>query len=350
MQSSCNNLLTSKLTIRSNIIRCPIGKSFEDISLKKQDEWVSKIVEYYQYKGFNYILPKKEEQEKDFERMVNFDVNKLLHEDCIGFNHMGNTFLISYFNHFWNARTKTGKSVKEIFENKKYLNEIVREIILNNKFPSKHLIKTKCKRYRNNKSVSGFMPIVAKAIYEKYANSNSKVIDFCSGYGGRYLGSMICNKISSYTGIDINFDSYSSLMDLNNDMNKKGFHKTVNIINGDSVEAMESYKDKYFDLCFTSPPYYDSEEYDQEENQSFKKYEQYNEWFNYFLMNSVNEAIRISKKAIINISNTGAYKIANDLEKHLNKEKINFTFDRLRMPKYGGKVKYEPLFIIDCNR
>ena len=49
---------------------------------------------------------------------------------------------------------------------------------------------------------------------------------------------------------------------------------------------MSQFSDKSFDFCFTSPPYFNAEEYSNEEVQSYKKYSTYGEWFDNFLIKS----------------------------------------------------------------
>ena len=71
----------------------------------------------------------------------------------------------------------------------------------------------------------------------------------------------------------------------------------------------------------------------------------YGEWFNEFLIKSVKEATRISKKVAINIANTGGYRIADDLQKWLESENIIYIIDKIRMPSYTGGYRFEPIFV-----
>ena len=47
--------------------------------------------------------------------------------------------------------------------------------------------------------------------------------------------------------------------------------------------ALEEIDDKRFDMCLTSPPYFDLEVYSHESTQSIKKYETYDEWIEKFI-------------------------------------------------------------------
>jgi 16S rRNA G966 N2-methylase RsmD len=330
----------------NEIIRCPLGGDFKFLPIKEQDENIDKICIYYQNKGIYSLLGKPYDWENHMYSVIKHNPDNLIKDGYISFSNLGNKFLMSHFPNYWKAASKGNQSPKEVFENKKYLSEIVRKIILIGKFPNSYEILKSLQRYRGNKSLSGFMPCVAKAVYKKYCNNNDKVLDFCAGYGGRLFGAMSCEKVKSYTGIEVNFETYNNLHELYRTLKLHAdIQKEVNLYNQDSVLGMNQFNDKVFDFCFTSPPYFDVEEYSEEENQSFKKYEEYGEWFEEFLIKSIKEAMRVSKKVAINVGNSGGYKIADDLEKYLIDEKINYKKDFFKIPQYGGNFKLEPIFV-----
>ena len=195
------------------------------------------------------------------------------------------------------------------------------------------------------------MPAVAKAIYHKYCEPDSRVIDFSAGYGGRLFGALACQKVSSYTGVEVNSETVQGLHNLNNYI-KEHFDtkKEVNIFYQDSINGMKMFADKSFDLCFTSPPYFDAEEYSDDEGQSSMRHTKYGDWFEKYLSAAIGEAFRVAKKVVINIGNTGSYMIANDLRDCLQKGDIPFTEDKLRLPgSRGSKFKFDSLFVIDYD-
>jgi len=327
-------------------MHCPIGADFTALPHEEQDEHIGYIVNTLQRKGIEWLVEEPEDHIKTMKTVLTYDAKFLLKSDYISFSNIGNKFLMSHYTNFWSARSKGGKSPKEIFNNKQYLAEIIKGIVSSGYFPSNQKILTKLRQYRSNKSVSGFMPCVAKAIYEKYCPDNGKVLDFCAGYGGRMFGAFACDKVSSYTGIEVNFKSYYNSGELYRNLLKfSGEKKQVVLINQDAIVGMKQFSDNAFDFCFTSPPYFDTEEYSDDESQSIFQYTSYGKWFKKFLLKSVKEAIRISKKVAINIANTGSYMIADDLEEWLNKSSIKYDKDRLRIPHYGQNYRFEPIFI-----
>lgn len=328
--------------------KCPLGSEFLNSDISLQDKYVNGFAKYYHGKSFDKILPKPSRHRKEVNQVMSYDSDKLLKNEGIAFSNVGNGFLTAFFPHFWSAKAKANLSPKEVFNNAGYLSEIIRELILENKFPTSKRILRKLKRYRGNKSVSGFMPVVAKAIYDKYCKEDSRVIDFCAGYGGRLFGAFASKKVKSYTGIEINFDSYASLQKLYHSLTVlTNENKEVNLYSQDSILGMKMFADQSFDFCFTSPPYFDAEEYSKDESQSSSKFPRYSEWFEGFFIQSFKEACRVSKVVAINIENTGSYKIADDFEKYLVENNFSFIKDFIKFPKYGGGIKQGPVFVVE---
>jgi 16S rRNA G966 N2-methylase RsmD len=330
------------------IMKCPLGVDFKMLTAKEQSGYIENLVVSFYKGGFNALMDDPKTIQNHMNAVLKVNPNNLIKDDFISFSNVGNRFLMAHFPNYWDAKAKGNKSPREIFENKKYLSEIIRKIITNGTFPNKKEILKSLKRYRGNKAASGFMPCVAKSIYHKYCDKNSKVIDFCAGYGGRLFGAFACEKVFSYTGIEINFKTYYGLHDLYKTLREKsGESKEMSLLNQDSIIGMKQFKDNTFDFCFTSPPYFDAEEYEDSQLQSSQKYDTYGEWFEEYLIKCVQEATRISRKVAIDIANTGGYQIADDLERWLNKNNYNFSQDQIRMPRYDGKFRFEPIFVIE---
>lgn len=331
------------------VLKCPLGADFSNLDMDKQDKYINDIVDFYQDKGIECLIKSRgDEWDKHIKSVLNSVSDNLIKDDYISFSNLGNNFLMSYFPNFWEARAKGNLSPKEIFNNKGFLYEIVRKVVIKGYFPSKKKILNSLNRYRGNKRVSGFMPCIAKAIYHKYCDEGDRIFDFCAGYGGRLFGAFACEKVKSYTCSEINFKTYYNLNNLYRDlMLYTNMKKEINIFNQDSVLAMKQFRDNNFDFCFTSPPYFNAEIYSDEVGQSCNEYVNYSDWFNEYLINSIKESMRISKKVAINIANTGSYMIADDLEKYLKKNNIIYEKDFIRYSKYGQGFKYESIFIIN---
>ena len=146
-----------------------------------------------------------------------------------------------------------------------------------------------------------FPPLTAKFLYEQFTKHikdlNLIVSDPSSGWGGRILGAMCSDRNIHYVGIDPNPDNlgrYEAVADYYNEhcFNPNPFWgkaepNTYEIFREGSEEVgnnpeFQKYKGK-LDMVFTSPPYFNREQYSQDENQSFKKFGAYDDWRDNFL-------------------------------------------------------------------
>ena len=136
---------------------------------------------------------------------------------------------------------------------------------------------------------SNFRPATAKTIYELYGKENSKVLDTSSGFGGRLLGFFTAKNTSEYVGIDPNTadscNKFIEFMQMRFGLNKKAY---VNKIGSEdfTIENYPQYEN-YFDISFTSPPYFDTEKYSDSDTQSYKKFNTYDMWVDGFYRNTI---------------------------------------------------------------
>jgi DNA modification methylase len=113
--------------------------------------------------------------------------------------------------------------------------------------------------------------------------------------------------------------------------------KQVQLVN-ECAEDVD-FKGKKFDLVFTSPPYYTLERYTQEDNQSWKKYKQLQDWLENFLFKSLSncwDALEDGGKMVINISDVYAKHTVNKIC-----DPMNDFLDSLKNSKYCGCMGYQ---------
>jgi hypothetical protein len=247
-----------------------------------------------------------------------------------------------------------------------------------------------------------FPALTARMLYEKYTEhipSNEKVTvyDPSSGWGGRILGAMSSNKKIHYVGTDPNTDNiinelgisrYEYLANFYNDNCKNDYSTTALNFFTPTEEAnsfevfadgselisynpnFQKYKGK-LDFVFTSPPYFNREQYSDDETQSFKAYSQYEDWKDNFLRPTLTTAYEYLKRdryilwniASIKIGKDTYYDLEGDSRKILEelgceyKGKLKMLMTRmvgldpsksgiLNSVKHQNKVyKYEPIFV-----
>ena len=138
--------------------------------------------------------------------------------------------------------------------------------------------------------VNEFPPFVAQQIYQRYMRDKKAftVLDPCCGWGGRMIG---CASIpnTKYVGCEPSTQTYEGLLKLGEWLKTLQPTFDFDIYNMPYEEYTSNQK---FDMALTSPPYYDTEHYCDEETNSFNRYKTYDEWVEGFykplILNTLN--------------------------------------------------------------
>lgn len=157
--------------------------------------------------------------------------------------------------------------------------------------------------YQNIQYINEFPPYVAQQIYLRYAGTNGpiKVLDPCSGWGGRMIGAAsIPNTI--YTGFDPCTQTYNGLCKLGNwlKLQQPEFNFDVKKLPYEDADLPEG----EFDIALTSPPYYNTEHYSDEPTNSLNRYSTFDLWVEGFykpLICKTVKALKPDGKFILNV-------------------------------------------------
>ena len=316
------------------------------------------IFKYYRKFGFPHYKIREEEKHEHMRKLKKFDINTIFVE-----NHIVQTMHClrlawTYFPHFWEIRCGNAKqSPMEIFHDDKKFKSTIRkcwnwskkhfkgeEDIEKNKFRENRL-RQSLKIYTGTQSVSNFRPTAAKLIYEKFGGE--VVWDMSCGWGGRLLGFLASPNTKHYIGTEPSSKTYDGLLEMKKDFSY--LNKEVDIYklgSEDYIPEKES-----LDLCFTSPPYFDTEKYSDEDTQSFKKFPTEDGWVNGFLKKTIENCYYGLKKnsyMLINIANTPKYKFIEEETVNISKELGFIQEDTLQLTLssvMGAGYKYEPIFV-----
>ena len=156
----------------------------------------------------------------------------------------------------------------------------------------------------NTAHVADFQPYLARDIYKYYCKDGAKILDPCAGWGGRMLGvysSLL--KDSSYIATDPCKETYNGLLKLNDFLKGSGLKINVKLIN-DGFENVKL-KPNTYDFAFTSPPYFDTEQYSTESTQSYMKFNNYENWVSGFLTPLILNTIKALKNDSVFLLNVG---------------------------------------------
>jgi hypothetical protein len=303
---------------------------------------------YWRKKGYpNYEL-ENYNKKKELIELINFN-EKTIYKDKVLKQTMHSCgFLWTYFPHWIDVRYGNQKTIRELWEDDDKLKELIRktydwELKFGNGYITTNRIRQNTKVYLSKQSVSNFRPTVAKFIYNEYGNKGT-VWDMSCGWGGRLFGflSSDCNK---YIGTEPAKETFKGLQRLRNDFNIKD----VELLNIGS-EVYNPKKDS-LDLCFTSPPYFDTEKYSEDKEQSYIKFNTKDKWLNGFYrktMENCFNGLKTNGYMIINIADTPKLKWIEKetliLAKECGFELIETL--KLELSSISGKgFKYEPIFI-----
>jgi 16S rRNA G966 N2-methylase RsmD len=158
---------------------------------------------------------------------------------------------------------------------------------------------------------SQFKPVVAKALYDMVSARN--VLDISAGWGDRLCGFMASEKGEHYVGIDPRKENHP-IYEQQAEFYKKhnGFFETdkKTTFHCSPAEDMDysDYTD-YFDIVFSSPPYFNVERYSYDDTQSWVRYNNIDAWNKLFLHKTIEKVwptIRKGGYLAINIADVYA--------------------------------------------
>jgi len=321
----------------------------EDIDIEYA---VEVIFNHYRKYGFPHYKISEDEKYNHMKKLRKFDHDSILDGDVIIQTMHCLRMAWNYFPHWVDVRCGSSKmSPIEYFNDDKKLKGIIRKTWKwqqnygGGKF-TENRFRQCLKLYEGSQGVSNFRPTAAKVVYETYGG-DGVTWDMSSGWGGRLIGALSSERIKKYIGTEPSSKTFDGLLKLKEDfsyLNKEvELHKL-----GSEVFVPE--KDT-LDLCFTSPPYFDTEKYSDEDTQSYVKFPTENDWLNGFLRKTIENCYYGLKKdgyMLINIANTPKYKFIEEGTMNISEE-IGFVHERTLQltlsSVMGAGYKYEPIFV-----
>ena len=340
-----------------NLKDLEFDKVTNDIRSVDVEYGVEVVFNYYRRHGFPHYKIREDEKHQHMRKLQKFDINRIFKDDKIVQTMHCLRLAWTYFPHFWEVRCGGAKkSPMEIYLNDDMFKSTIRkcwnwnlkhfkgeEEMEKNKFHENRL-RQSIKIYSGTQSVSNFRPTAAKLIYEKFGGDT--IWDMSCGWGGRLLGFLASSR-PKYIGTEPASRTFKGLEKIKKDFNY--LTKTVELHKLGS-EVYEP-KRESLDLCFTSPPYFDTEKYSDEETQSFKKFPTTDGWVNGFLYKTIENCyngLKGNKYMLINIANTPKYKFIEEETIRISKElgfKQEKTIELTLSSVMGAGYKYEPIFV-----
>jgi tRNA1(Val) A37 N6-methylase TrmN6 len=276
-------------------------KYWENFTEDQLINYSEQIFTHYRKQGFPYIGTDIEYRTKEFNKFITFNTDHLIVDKTIKSTMHGLSLAWSYMPHHFEVKCNNMKTAMDVFTDDTLFKKVILKRLKIGTYLTDSGMRKILKTFSGVQSVSNFRPTAASALYDRYLNKPGDVLDLSSGFGGRLLGALKSNKVISYTGIEPSTKTFKGLSELYRDF---GANKKVHLHLCGSEEFKE--KDKY-DLCFTSPPYFDKEKYSNEDTQSFIKFPTKEEWYEGFLKATIDNCFRSMRNNgvfIFNIKNT----------------------------------------------
>lgn len=313
------------------------------------DEQIDLAFKYFRKRGVPYYSYEEDEKQIEFNKIKNSKYKEgIVDGEILQLLH-GIGLAWSYFPHHWEVQVMKMKRPIDVYNNDELLKKALKSRIkwggkvLDNGYMTDANLRKAIRTASGVQAVSNFRPVAGATIYHRYAN-NGVVWDMSSGYGGRLFGALACG-LNKYIGTDPCSLTYEGLKNI-----KKDFKHLPTEIELYKLGSEKFIPNEKVDLCFTSPPYFNTEEYSNEDTQSYKKYSNQESWIDGFLRQTVRnckECLANEGHMIINIANVKTFKDLEEQTLRVCKEEgfiLKETL-KLRLSSMKGGFKYEPVFV-----
>lgn len=323
-----------------------VNKSvFNSYDADKLEQYKIDLFNHYRLHGFPYFNLTESELDKEFNKLKNCKSESLLNGTTVKQIMLGLNVVNYFMPHMFHVRSHNFQSPYDAFISDDMLKKAITKRLLYGDNMSDAGMRKVLSWVSGTQKVSNFRPTVAKLIYDMFSGDGS-VLDYSSGFGGRLLGAMSSDKIKSYTGFDPNTTTYKALCNIRDTIK----HDKEIVLYNEPFEDSDLINNS-FDLSFSSPPYYNTEEYCYEDTQSFIRYTTKEAWRDNFLKVLIQKnynCIKPNGYFVINIANVKTYKDLEkdtvDIAKSIGFEYIE-TYQMALSSLMKSGFKYEPIFI-----
>lgn len=326
-------------------------KQWVTFNNEQLNTYIQDVFKYYRENGFPYFNSSEKYRLNELIKFMNVYHMSLYNNNIINQHMAGLAFCWSFMPHAFNISCNNLKTPLEVFNDNELLIKVIQKRIKMGDNMSDNGLRKMLKIFTGTQAVSNFRPSASAIIYDLYGK-NKNVWDMSAGFGGRLLGAIKAN-VKKYIGTEPCTETFNGLNNI-----KKFILDNTKYCNKSKIELYKCGSEEYIpekdslDLCFTSPPYFNTEKYSNEETQSYKKYPTKNEWINGYLKETIKNCYTGLKEdgiLAINIANVKSY---NNLEEDCIRVAKESGFDLFNTIKYSlsslnknNKYKYEPIFI-----
>jgi hypothetical protein len=196
------------------------------------------------------------------------------------------------------------RTVRETFEDDHVFRKVIDKRLRYSDSLTDNSIRKGLRVHTGTQGVSNFRPTAAAAIYHRFMPNGGTTWDMSSGYSGRLLGAFACDKVGMYIGTDPCALTFAGLQATGADIKRLVPERKLVVELHQLGSELFTPEPGSIDVCFTSPPYFDTERYSDEETQSYKKYPGRKQWLYGFMAETLDYLTEGKKADVRTIQDT----------------------------------------------
>lgn len=333
------------------------------------DDYRQRVIAYYREAGFPYYDMEPDDKANELNKLLMADRSSMIQGDDVGQSMHGLSLAWVYFKHSWGVQCGKMKTAKEVFEDDALFEKALIKRMKFGVYVSDSGVRKALRSFSGAQAVSNFRPTAAAAIYDEFlshvAEGEGVTWDMSSGFGGRLLGAMASRKVGTYIGTDPSTPTMNGLRDMEAELLPL-LYKLDPTRNPLKVELHQIGSEDYnpepesIDLCFTSPPYFDTEKYTDEPTQSYIKFKGRDAWLNEFMrktLDNCHKGLKPNGHLVVNIADVKSYVTLNTefveraekcgfkLVRRMNLLLSMMMGTRGKDPAKAARFKKEPIFV-----
>jgi len=354
------------------------GVATDEVEL---EENINEVYKFWQERGFPYYNTDPTWRKEKMAKLQAVNCKDLLTKDNVIKPHQeGLSLAWSYMPHSFGIRCGKMRTPMEIYEDEEHFKKGIKKLLTGSFFgkysvsdlkpasktknvedmfkeglttyrseEAKHkaesTMRSLLRRYTGTQCVSNFRPTAAACLYQNFMKPGELVWDMSMGYGGRILGAIISDI--NYVGTDPATLTFKGLCEIKEDHGRPNRHYFLN------KQGSETFipKENSLDFAFTSPPYFNWEQYSDDAEQSFKNFSTNEDWNNGFLRKTIQNVftgLKPGKYMGLNVANIKSHKTFEDDTVRIAVEEGFEHTDtyKLQLSSQESGAKYEPVFIL----
>lgn len=180
---------------------------------------------------------------------------------------------------------------------------------------------------------NNYLPMKVRMLLEYFMPNGGNYMDFSCGFGGRLLGAMTSNKGDiNYYGFEPCSETFYHLNELKDYIYEafeiKSDSNRINLYNQGSEITLPKEIEGNIDFAFSCPPYFNLEQYCEEDTQCYIKYPNIQDWLNGYVTDTIKNIYKALKKDCFYAVNIADFKVGS--------EQIKFVDEWINISKENG--------------